>query len=162
MPEQLTDEDRIRRAVQSVRNYIRDRRELNRLLNGQFENTDEEIITAIFSALEDFNESPFLLAKWTLANHPRKGLLVMRAAADVVRSATLWHMREHMPSSDGATSADDHAKSSEYMAWVDRILNEYETKKVEYKTATNIAWALSGQSVPSEYSTLGYWSGVYW
>ncbi len=59
-----------------------------------------------------------------------------------------------MPSSDGGTSGDDHAKASDYMGFVDRLAMNYEKQKVDLKVAINIAASLSGMGVSSEYAWL--------
>jgi len=162
MPEQLTDDERLNRAVKSVRNYLRDKVELNRLLGGQFESNDEEIKQALMHALMDWNTSPPFLTPVSLSTHPAKNLLVQAAAVHAIQSSALWHSREHMPSSDGGTSADDHAKASEYGAWLDRLTTEYERKKGDIKVAQNITAALVGMGVPSEYSSYYYVFGQWW
>jgi hypothetical protein len=162
VPELLTDEERLNRAVRSVRTYLRDKKEINRLLGGEFETTDEELKQAIMHALMDWNLSPPVLAAVSLATHPAKQLLVQLAAVHALQSSALWHSREHMPSSDGGTSADDHAKASEYGAWIDRMSQEYERKKNDIKTAQNITDALGGMSMPSEYSAYYYVFGQWW
>lgn len=162
MPEQLTDEERLNRAVKSVRTYLRDKKEINRLLGGEFETSDEELKQAIMHALMDWNTTPPVLTPVTLSNHPAKQLLVMRAAAIAIQTSGLWHSREHMPSSDGGTSADDHAKASEYSAWLDRITQEYEQKRNDMKLAQNITEALGGMGVPTEYSSYYYVFGQWW
>lgn len=162
MPEQLSDEERLNRAVKSVRTFLRDKREINRLLGGEFESNDEEIKQSIMHALMDWNTSPPLITPVTLANHPAKQLLVVAAAINAIQSSAIWHSREHMPSSDGGTSADDHAKASEYGAWLDRLTQDYERKKNDVKTASNIAAALGTMGLPSEYSSYYYVFGQWW
>lgn len=159
---QITDEERLARAVKSVRTYLRDKKEINRLLNGEFESTDDEVKMAIFNALMDWNTSPPLIQGVTLATHPNKFLLVQKAAIECVQSARMWHSREHMPSSDGGTSADDHAKAAEYDGVIDRLTQEYERKKGDLKTALNIAAAFGNMSMPSEYSSYYYIFGQMW
>jgi hypothetical protein len=159
MPE-LSQEERMRNAVQCLRYYIRDQRSLNRLLMGNFESSDEECRMAITFALDDWNSTPPLIGRATLAGHPAKNLLILGAAITAVRGAMLWHAREHMPSSDGGTSADDHAKVGEYDAILSRIQSDYEQKKGDFKVAQNIAAALTNQGVPSEYSYY-YFYGEY-
>jgi hypothetical protein len=159
----LSDTERLQRAVACVRMFIRDKRELNRLLRGENESSDDEIQLALMNALRDWNTTPPMLGGVTLANHPAKHLLLMAAAVEVVRGAMLWHSREHMPSSDGGTSADDHAKAGEYSAWLDRVQQDYERKKTDYKVAENLQAALGGMSCPSEYALYhGYGPNFVW
>ncbi|HSW49525.1 MAG TPA: hypothetical protein VLH09_05085 [Bryobacteraceae bacterium] len=151
LPE-LTEADRWSRAIASVRKYIRDHRQLNRLLRGQEETTDPEIQLAISMAIEDWNSAPPPIGRVTIVNHPAKQLLIIKAAVEVLRTAGIWHSREHMPSTDGGTSADDHAKAGEYSGWLAGLDQEYERKRDNFKVAQNINAALGGMGAPSEYS----------
>lgn len=149
---ELTEKERLLRAVKSLRTYLRDKRELNRLLLGQYESSDEDLRMAIIHALMDWNTTPPHTGNTRLSNHPAKHLLIEGAAIEALKTARLWHSREHMPSSDGGTSADDHAKAGEYDVMIDRLTQDYERKKGDYKTAQNITAALGNQGAPSEYS----------
>lgn len=156
MAVEISDDERMTRAVRSLRNMIRDKKELNRLLNGNFESTDEELRMALIHGLMDWNTTPPPLRFVTLTNHPNKALLLQAAAIQVLTSAGIWHSREHMPSSDGGTSADDHAKAQEYSGWIERYVADYERKKGDIKVSINISKALGNQSVMSEYGMSGY------
>lgn len=160
MAEVLNDEKRLERAAVSLRNKIRDKKVLNRLLLQEYETTDEELKQCLIEALIDWNTSPPMIDYVSLGNHPNKALLLDCAAAKALTSAGIWHSREHMPSSDGGTSADDHAKASEYSLWSERLTAEYERKKSDLKTALNISAALGNQSVSSEYAAQLF--GMLW
>lgn len=162
MVQLLNDEERLERAARSLRNMIRDKRELNHLLAGQLETRDEELKQAIMHALLDWNRSPPHIGNYTLATHPNKFLLLQYAAIQVLISAGIWHSREHMPSSDGGTSADDHAKFSEYQGWIQNYYADYERKKSDEKTADNIAAAYGNMGLPSEYGATMYIYGEWW
>ena len=152
MSVEISDEERMRRAVITLRHVIRDKPELNRLLLGNTESNDVELRQCLIMALIDWNQTPPILGAVGLADHPNKYLLMQGAAIQALVSAGIWHSREHMPSSDGGTSGDDHAKASEYNAWIDRYQGDYEKKKNDMKTAMNIAAALGNMGVRSEYS----------
>lgn len=151
MPE-MSEQERMDRAVRCVRHFIRDKRELNRLLLGEFESSDTEVRLALINALRDWQNTPPPLGNVTLKNHPAKELLLLRAAIELIRSSMLWHAREHMPSTDGGTTADDHAKTAEYSMILQIMQNEYDRQKSDIKTSQNINAALGNQGVPSEYS----------
>ena len=159
MPELLTDEERLNRAVKSLRTMLRDKKELNRLLGNEYESSDEELKQAIIHSLLDFTLTAPPLGNYTLANHPNKFLLLQGAAIQALTSAGLWHSREHMPSSDGGTSADDHAKAGEYSGWINQYYQDYERKKTDLKLQMNLQAALGNQTLPSEY---GYFHGEWW
>lgn len=153
--ETINDEERMNRAVLSLRAFIRDKKALNKLLAGQYESSDEELKMCLQMALEDWNTTPPEIGNVTLGRHPAKFLLITKAALLALTSAGVWHSREHMPSSDGGTSADDHAKAGEYSGWLDRLSNDYERKKSDLKTARNISAALNGMGLASEYAAVG-------
>lgn len=154
--EVITDEERLTRAVGSLRNMLRDKKSLNKLLAGQEESSDEELRQCMIEALIDWNESPPRIGPVTLRNHPNKLLLLQGAAIQAITSSALWHAREHMPSSDGGTSGDDHDKMSSYAGILDRLSQDYERKKTDKKAAINIEQALNGMSVSSEYALGAY------
>jgi hypothetical protein len=162
VPETLTDEERLNRAVKSLRTLLRDKKELNRLFRNQFESNDDELKYAIMDALMDWNTTPPIIAYVTLDVHPAKQLLIQGAALRALQSAGLWHSREMMPSNDGGTSANDHAKASEYQAWMQQWYTDYERKKSDLKTALNIAGALTNQGTPSEYGSWTFVYGFWW
>lgn len=148
----MSDEERYRRAVITLRHFIRDKPELNRLLLGNTESTEVELRVALSMALIDWNQSPPVLAPVDLSNHPNKFLLLQCAAIQTLISSGIYHSREHMPSSDGGTSGDDHAKAAEYGSWIERMQSEYERKKADLKTSINVSQALGNMGVRSEYS----------
>jgi hypothetical protein len=159
---EIDDVERMKRAIRSLRNMIRDKKELNRLLMGHYENNDPELEQCIIQALIDWNMSPPILSPVTLASHPNKHLLLQCAAIQALTSAGIWHSREHMPGSDGGTSADDHAKAGEYSGWIERFEAAYERKKSDQKTALNIAYAMGSMGVMSEYGARQSVYGEWW
>lgn len=152
----ITDDERLTRAVRSLRHMIRDKKQLNRLLVGNTESSDEELRFAILHSLMDWNTTPPPLSFVTLQSHPSKVLLLQGAAIQALTSAGIWHSREHMPSSDGGTSADDHAKAQEYSGWIERYVAEYERKKGDIKVMLNISAANGNMPISSEYSQSFY------
>jgi hypothetical protein len=137
-------------VINRVRIYIRDSKELNKLLGNKFESDDTAVRQAIIDAINDWNISQPPLTPIDLRTHPAKLLLVRKACVELMKSAMIWHSREHMPSQDGGTSADDHAKFAEYSQWIGMIEADYETKKSALKVSMNVAQCFGG--LASEYS----------
>jgi hypothetical protein len=163
MAEAMNDQRAMEKAVACVRNFLRDKPLLNRLLRGKPESDDSEIRQCIVETLMDWNRTPPPLQGATLRNHPNKALLVEGAALRVLTSAGIWHSREHMPSNDGGTSADDHAKAGEYSAWVERLTQDYERKKSDLKMSLNVSAALNHMGSASEYANYELLDGgAYW
>jgi hypothetical protein len=144
----------IERAVDVLRTYIKDIPEMNKLLGNKYENDPKTLELCIWMALDDWNVTPPPLPPVKLENHPAKSLLIQYAALLCLRSAGIWHSRERMPSSDGGTSADDHAKFAEYQGWIGNMFNEYQANKNNVKKSINLQNAFGGFS--SEYYTSAY------
>lgn len=151
----MSDQDRVARAIESLRMFLRDKPALNKLLLGQAESSDAELTQCLGIAITDWNRTPPPLAAVTLKTHPNKFLLLEKAAIEAIKQAMLWHAREHMPGSDGGTSGDDHAKAAEYSGIIERLEAEYERKKIDEKVSLNIRAAYGHMSVSSEYGCLG-------
>ena len=145
-------------AIRRVRNYIRDTKELNKLLGGKYENDNSQITQALQDAVWDWNISQPPLPAITLRTHPAPHLAIRKASIELLKAAGIWHSREHLPSSDGGTSADDHAKIGEYSQWIQFIEADYEKKKSDLKVTINIANSYGG--VGSEYDYDSGW-GIF-
>lgn len=117
---------------------------MNKLLGGKYENDPEALKQCILMSLDDWNMTPPPLNEVTLESHPSQRLLIHGAAIEALRSAGIWHSRERMPSSDGGTSADDHAKFGEYQGWISMFYNDYESKKLNLKKSINMQNAFGG------------------
>ena len=146
--------ERIDRAVKVLQDYLKDSPNYNLLLGNRYENDPANLKLFIFMALDDWNSTPPPIPPAGISNHPFKSMLIMGAAIWALRSAGIWHSREHMPSSDGGTSADDHAKYNEYKGWINSQVNIYETNKLNTKKSINMNNAFG--SFPSEYASFRY------
>ena len=137
-------------VIERVRIYIRDTKELNKLLGNKFESDVTAVRYAIIDSINDWNISQPPLAPIDLRSHPAKLLLIKKACIELIRSAMIWHAREHMPSQDGGTSADDHAKFGEYSQWLQVVETDYERKKEALKVSMNVSQCYGG--ISSEYA----------
>jgi hypothetical protein len=137
-------------VIDRIRIYIRDTKELNKLLGNKFESDVTAIRQAILDSINDWNISQPPLAPIDLRTHPAKLLLIRKACIELIRSAMIWHAREHMPSQDGGTSADDHAKFGEYSQWIGMVEPDYEKKKEALKVSMNLQQCYGG--ISSEYA----------
>lgn len=144
----------IERAADALRTLLKDRPEMNKLLGNKYENDPKALELCIWMALDDWNNTPPPISPVKLENHPAKSLLLQYAALLALRSAGIWHSREQMPSSDGGTSADDHAKFSQYQGWIQNLFNQYQTDKINIKKSLNLQNAFGGFA--SEYYVSAY------
>jgi hypothetical protein len=147
-------EEIIKRATECLRRYIKDTPEMNKLLGGKYENDPASAELAIWMTLDDCNASPPPIPYTDLKSHPAKSLIIIGAALECLRMAGIWHSRERMPSADGGTSADDHAKVGEYSQWIQSMQNRYEMGKLNVKKSINAASAFG------EYFSEYFISGV--
>ena len=134
-----------------VRAKMRDYPELNRLIDGR-ETSDREIAFAIVEAIDDFNNTPPLIQRFTVENFPSPSLLIRGAIVNVLESVGLLQTRNQMSYSDGQgvqVSVSD--KAPILMNWIQLFVNQYEQKKFRLKQALNLRGALNGGGVPSEY-----------
>ena len=150
----------IEKAQEYLRMYLKDTPQYNKLLGGKYENEPAFLRHCILYALNDWNSTPPPIASVGLTNHPSKYLLIEGAALIALRSAGIWHSRERMPSSDGGTSADDHAKYSEYQGWIQQQYADYERKKLDIKKSINMANAFG--DFASEYAGYRYSGEGLW
>lgn len=149
-------DDTIKKATEVLRTYIKDTPQLNKLLGGKYENDPAAAELCIWMALDDWNATPPPIPATGLKSHPAKSLLIKCAALECLRSAGIWHSREHMPSTDGGTSADDHAKFGEYSNWINNMAQEYQTGKLNVKKSINMAMAFGGYFSEYYVSGVGY------
>ena len=142
------------RALKVLQDYIKDSPTYNKLLGERYENDPTFLKTALFMALDDWNSTPPPIDPVILANHPAKSMLIMGASIWALRSAQIWHARERMPSSDGGTSANDHAKFSQYKSLIDGQISMYETNKLNIKKSIIMNNAFG--NFASEYASFRY------
>lgn len=132
------DETALMSLVVELRNFLRDHPSLNRLVRGE-ETSDRFLVWAINDALCDWNGSPPLIAPTTVRNHPRRDLLLRRAAAAVLESVGLLQTRNHLSYSDGSgamVNASD--KGPMLQGWVQYLLSRYAPERAATKIALNI------------------------
>ena len=137
-----------------VRTKLRDHEELNRLVAGR-ESSDRQIAFALMETVDDWNSTPPLIETVTLEGFPHVACLINGAVGRILRSVALLQVRNHMSYSDGQgvrTSSSD--KGPLLQQWATMFLQEYEQKKQRLKMAMNLAGAMNGTGISSEYRYL--------
>jgi hypothetical protein len=134
--------------VNMVRGFMRDHKELNRLISGE-ESSNRQIVFAIVDTIEDFNKTP-PFTRFTLANFPDKSLLLRGTVATVLESVGLLQTRNHLPFSDGGLQVAINDKTDYIQRWIALYRDTYERKKERLKVALNLegGW---GDGIHSEY-----------
>src|SRR3954468_4840113 len=85
--------------VASVRSFLRDYKELNRLIAGE-ESSNRQIVWAICDALDDYNTTP-PFTQFDLNTFPSRSLLVRATTISLLESIGLLQTRNHLSWSDG-------------------------------------------------------------
>ena len=131
--------------VQSVRLFMRDYPELNRLTKGE-ESSDRMIVWAIIHTVDDFNSTPPLIGvSW---EEIPKSILLYGVVATLLDSVIMLSTRNHLAYSDGGINVNLD-KSGLLMQLRQMVNGTYEQKKDRYKIALNISRGFG--NVSSEY-----------
>ena len=148
----------VQQLINTVRMYLRDYPELNRLIRGQ-EHSDRMIAWAIADCIDDWNSTPPLIPAVQLQNFPSKSLLLRGTVIALLESIGMLQTRNHLTFSDGGIQVGVSDKTPLIQSWLQLIGNRYEEKKQKLKIAINIelGW---GQGLHSEYLwTNGFYGG---
>jgi len=137
---------------------MRDFPELNRLIEGE-ETNARMMIWAVIDALDDFNQSPPPIGFLPVDMVPQS-ILLRGTVLSVLESVGLLQTRNHLTFSDGGITVGVSDKAPLLMNWIQMFRNQYETKKLRWKTSKNIEQAF-GAGVVSEYYQLGGWYGQF-
>lgn len=140
--------------VQSVRGYIRDFPELNRLVAGE-ENTDRQIAWSVLDAISDFNGTPHFTTM-TLEDILSKNqhyLLVRMTVISLIEQVGLLQTRNHINYSTGGINVGVNDKTPLLMQWLQYFKSSVDQRKQQVKVAINIEGILgpSNSGVFSEY-----------
>lgn len=143
--------------VGTIRLFMRDYPELNRLFQGE-EHSDRVIAWAAIDALDDFNTTP-PMTNYQFGNFPSKSLLRLGTVINLLESIGLLMTRNHLNVSDGGVQVGLSDKTPLIQSWIQLFTNKYEAKKDRLKVALNIEGGWGG-GVHSEYlSTSGFYGG---
>lgn len=147
--------------VRSIRLFIRDFPELNRLVDGE-ESSDKMIAWAVIDAIEDFNGTPPLLGTYTFsdlisanqASLLRKGTLV-----NLLMSVGILQTRNQLPFSDGGLNVSVSDKAPLLQSWLGMLMPQWQQGKKEVKSAWNVeSFFGMGSGTHTEYYLLdGYY-----
>lgn len=147
--------------IDSVRIYIRDYPELNRLVAGE-ESSNRQLAWAAIDAIEDFNGAPPIIGMYTFSD------LIYRGQAALLRRGTilntlinvgLLQTRNHLPFSDGGLNVAVSDKTPLLQSWINIFQRQWEMGRDKVKIAWNIEnFFGSGSGTHSEYFAL---SGYY-
>ena len=146
--------DEFRAFVQTVRLYMRDFPEINRIVTGE-ESTDRQIAWAVLDAMADFNGTPHLtsLQVGDLLGRGQHALLLRMTVISLIESIGILQMRNQLNYSTGGTNVGINDKSPLLMNWLQYFKAYTDQMKQRVKVALNIEGILGtgNQGVHSEY-----------
>lgn len=145
--------------VQAVRLYTRDYPELNRLIDGE-ESSDRMIAFSIVLALDEFSNTPPLIASYDISNFPSLSLLIRMTVWHLLQQVILLSMRNYLPYSDGGgTPGIAEGNVQLLIGWANMMGAMLQQQERQLKVALNINNALGAPGLRSEYSWVhGYLS----
>ena len=125
-------------AITKVRKFVRDSKELNRLFENEYENTDNQIESAIEWCIMDYNVTGPILDTVTLETFPNDYLLCLGSICYLLQSAAVGQSRNRINYSDGGISVNISDKAQDYIGLANMFTNDYERKKIEFKRRQNL------------------------
>ena len=147
--------------LSTVRLFLRDFTELNRLVAGE-ETSDRMLAWAAIDAISDFNGSPPDIGTFVFSDlmaRNQHSLLRVGTTLNVLYSVGILQTRNHLPFSDGGLNVAVSDKTPLLQSWIQLLERRWETGKQRVKTAWNIESLLGGSvGAHSEYFSL---SGYY-
>jgi hypothetical protein len=150
-----------RAFVASVRFYMRDIPELNRLVAGE-ESGDRQIAWATVDALSDFNGTPHF-TRYTLEDVLSRNLqylLLRMTVCSLIESVGLLQTRNHVNYSTGGINVGVNDKTPLLMNWLQYYKAFTDQRKQHVKIALNIEGIL-GPSNSGVFSELWVVNGTY-
>lgn len=153
--------------TESVRLFLRDYSDLNRLIDGE-ESNPRMIAFAAMDAISEFNSEPPPLRKYNFGDFISKGwtsFLLKGTVKHLLQSIALLQNRNNLRFSDGGITAQTSDKASELMNFSQVFERQWKDWVKKIKITENISSILSnGDGAASEYSLLhgyNYYSDSY-
>lgn len=149
--------------VQSVRFYLRDYPELNRIVKGE-EHSNRMIAFAMMDFLSDFAGTPPFLGYFTIEDLCRMHMQSFATRGTVInllQSVGMLQTRNQLTFSDGGISVGVSDKSPLLMQWIRDFQNKYEQQKTQIKISLNIQQLFGTSGVHAEYFFVNGWYGIY-
>lgn len=156
-PEDLQLSDTFKEFVQSVRDYLRDYPDLNRLVDG-VENSTLFLVRSVLFMLDDFAGMPPNLGFFTidtLVNHQMaRSICLLGTLAHILRSVLLLANRNTLSFSDGGINVNLEGRIPTLQSLEAQIRAEWRDAAHRKKIAMNIEGASGSFGMPSEYSLI--------
>ncbi len=138
------------KAIQYLRLFLRDDENYNVLLNGK-ESSDEELEFALIMTISDYNSTEPFLDPVSIDTYPSLSLLMTGGAIYTLKSAGLIQKRNGIQYQVANSSFQRFGKGNEYLNWIQSLIQLYEEKVRSYKRAQNVSQTLHMKGVHSDY-----------
>jgi hypothetical protein len=156
--------DRFSSFIQTVRLFMRDHPQLNRLIKGE-ESSDRMIAWAILDFLSDFAGTPPPLGYMSLdslLDMNYQSFALRGTAAALLESVGLLQTRNQLNFSDGGISVNASDKAPMWLQWIRDFRNKYEQEKISRKVSINISNMFGTTSgTHSEFFFVNGFYGIY-
>lgn len=141
--------------IEDLRNFLRDKEPLNRLLDFDLESSDEELGQALDYAIDEINVAPPVLSKeYEIDSFPHKSLLLRGAAIWLLQSAGILQSRNQLSYSDGGVTVEVSNKAGQYQSWIQSFSQQFYRQLRSFKLSENMDRAWGGFT--SDYDR-GFW-----
>lgn len=150
--------------IQTVRMFMRDHPQLNRLVKGE-EHSNRMIAFAILDFLSDFAGTPpplgYLSLEQMFEMH-YQAFALRGTCVTLLESVGILQTRNHLNFSDGGISVGVSDKTPMLMNWINSFQQKYEQQKLQIKVSMNISQLLgSALGEHSEFFAVNGWWGSY-
>lgn len=141
--------------IQTIRYWLRDFPELNRLIDGE-EHSDRMILWAVIDAVDDFNATPPPIS--LRFEEIPKSILKYGVVITLLQSLAFLSQRNSLAYSDGGITVNTD-KLSHILQLQQMMQSAYEEKKRMWKTSRNISQGYD--SISTEYRLLAGYYGAW-
>lgn len=142
-------------TVNEIRMAMRDSGRGENLLLDDFEFGDDQILQAIVTPVQYWNEALPPIRTYTTRNFPFRYNWKRAIVAYLMEAAAHGYRRNRLATAAGGVSVDDQNKEREYLMEADRRLTEFRDWVLNKKTSINAG--MVGGSFGSSYGGRGYW-----
>ena len=134
-------------TISEVRNFLNDYPDTNKILR-KVEFNSERINNAIKYVVDDWNDTPPILNKYTEESFPYKTTLLYGVVSFLLSSEAISQERNHLIYQSGNLTVDD-THSQAYIALSSQFLQKYKDLMERQKKVEN--WNKTWSIIPSGY-----------
>ena len=132
-------------TIDEIRTFLNDFPDSNILKKVEF--SPERIANAIKIVINDWNETPPLVASHTVDTFPYRTALLYGVVANLLRSESISQERNHLPYQSGNLAIDDSSHSGPYSNLANYFEQKYQLQIERLKKLEN--WRLIYSTIDS-------------